>query len=226
MMLHAEGLQQMPHLPGIITPTTSNPILAMSRSQHSYRVSNTLFLFKILHKLCMPICDPSYLPMCACSKPINIFRDHLCGCVHHTKRAHNCIRGVISKALQHIITYAGCILLTTEPNTSLTTRRSSRWMSHLISRSLPSGDTQSLLTVYIGWKGVVIAGHVPPTAMLSRPDDPKELFENLMINVREHLSLPEKKKLMQKDTMKLSEDKSTAKMSQATRLSVTFLVAT
>ena len=54
------------HLPSILSPHKSEPLVGMSRSIPSNRLQNWDFLYGILRKLRLPIYDPTACPICWC----------------------------------------------------------------------------------------------------------------------------------------------------------------
>lgn len=114
---HPEHLH---HLPGILSPHMSSPLIAMSRSNPKNRLHNWNFEYALLRKLRMPIYDPAALPRCWCGTTHDAFGDHCFRCsANHKLAAHNIIVDGWADALHAPLATAGFIL----PSTKLDTER-------------------------------------------------------------------------------------------------------
>jgi len=103
-------------LPSILSPTTSYPLIAMSRCPIKNRLTPLPFLLSIRRKLRLPI-FPNNIPCCCGHKLHDEFGDHAFSCDKgNKKRAHNVIAQDFALALSPALAQAGYI----HPNTPLT----------------------------------------------------------------------------------------------------------
>jgi len=103
------------HLPSILSPPSSYPLIAMSRSNPSHRLSPITFYIMLRRKLRLPI-YPKTIP-CSCTKhDHDIYDDHAFSCGKNSKkRAHNIIVKGFAETLSTTLA-AACYIL---PNTRL-----------------------------------------------------------------------------------------------------------
>ena len=103
------------HLPSILSPQSSYPLIAMSRSNPSHRLSPITFYIMLRRKLRLPV-YPKTIP-CSCTKhDHDIYGDHAFSCGKNSKkRAHNIIVKGFAETLSTTLA-AACYIL---PNTRL-----------------------------------------------------------------------------------------------------------
>ena len=114
---HAQP-DQLGHLPSLLDPSTSYPLVSMCRSAPTHRLQNWNVDYAILRKLRLPIYDPSNCPKCWCGKTHDCYGDHAFSCVQNNKKmAHNLLRDSWATALQPAIAAAGLIHPTSKLHT-------------------------------------------------------------------------------------------------------------
>ena len=109
---HVESVcpEHLHHLPSVLTPHMSLPLIAMCRSVPSNRLTNSMFLNPLLRKLRLPVFDPTDLPTCWCKETHDCFGDHCFGCKENNKKfAHNFIVNGVADGLQKPLATAGYI---------------------------------------------------------------------------------------------------------------------
>ena len=105
--------EHLPHLPSMLSPHMSYPLINMCRSVPAHRLHNWNFLYAILRKLRLPIYDPLDCPPCHCGQMHDCYGDHAFCCVKNNKKmAHNFIRDGWASCLQSLLATAGYILPT------------------------------------------------------------------------------------------------------------------
>lgn len=108
--------EHLHHLPSILSPQTSYPLVHMCRSKPSHRLNNNIFIIALRRKLRLPITDPTNPPTCKCGEIHDCWGDHAFHCVSNNKKmAHNIIRDTLAATLPPILSTAGYILPTTLP---------------------------------------------------------------------------------------------------------------
>ena len=108
----------VPHLASILSPHTSSPLVAMSRSIPGHRIVYWNFMYGMLRKLRLPIYDPTKCPRCWCDKTHDCWGNHDFSCTEHNKTmAHHFIWDGWTLALQRMLASAGYILPTAKLET-------------------------------------------------------------------------------------------------------------
>ncbi|KAL7544785.1 hypothetical protein ACHAWF_008146 [Thalassiosira exigua] len=110
--VYAEFLAELPqhvhHLPSLLIPGMSAPLVAMCRSVPSHRLPNALFHRMILRKLRLPLFDLAAPPRCWCGKWHDPYGDHIFQCVANNKKMpHNFICDGQVQHMQPLLVTAG-----------------------------------------------------------------------------------------------------------------------
>ena len=73
------------HFPSILLAHMAYPLIAISRSNLSYRLCNNLFTYTIIRKLRLSLWNQVDLPTCWCDKLHACWEDHTFSCVANRK---------------------------------------------------------------------------------------------------------------------------------------------
>jgi hypothetical protein len=113
--VYVDHFEHFHHLPSILSPQSSYPLVAMSRSSPSHRLSPITLYIMLRRKLRLPV-YPAAIP-CLCTKHVHdIYGDHAFSCIKNSKkRAHNMIVQGFAETLSTTLA-AACFIL---PNTRL-----------------------------------------------------------------------------------------------------------
>lgn len=114
--VHNEYLEHLKHLPSIVSPHMSTPLVAMSRSIPAHMLLNWNSEYALLRKRMMPLYNPTNCPHCWCTQTHDCWGDHVTSCTTNNKKvASNFIRDGWALALKKVFADAGYI----RPNAKL-----------------------------------------------------------------------------------------------------------
>ena len=98
---------QLQHLPGLLNPSSSYPLIAMSRYIVANRLRNNLFRLALLRKLLIPIPEFTANPKCRCGARFDAYGHHAFSCIKNSKScSHNMIRDKSNEFLRPVLIQA------------------------------------------------------------------------------------------------------------------------
>ena len=195
--------EHLHHLPSLLSPEMSYPLVAMCRSVPRHRLRNWNFLLSMLRKLRLPILDPNNLPRCKCGAVYDCFGDHSFSCKSNSKlMAHNIIRDDLATYLQPAIATAGYI----HPSSKLETEKPRLAESDPGARPLdvsfdidPINTPDAPATCPYPTVGMDVTITPPtPAPRASTLATSVDVIETVAANAERHLQSREKGKLMRK----------------------------
>ena len=174
-------------LPSILSPTTSYPLIAMSRCPIKNRLTPLSFLLCIRRKLRLPVFPPN--TPCTCGHHIHdIFGDHAFCCDKGSKkRAHNVIASEFALALSPALAQAGYL----HPNTPLGIESQFHLRSDPTARPFdiffsPDPTSSHVCPFTTIGADINITGSAPPPRSLIAEDILKTITANADNNLQRH----------------------------------------